>query len=161
MKAQLIACWATLALIIGVTTWQAAGRERLAREGTLVFLELAPADPRSLMQGDYMSLRYDLAGPLSPDQLQTSGWLVIRLDERQVARFVRVHAADAPLAAGELLLRYRVRGYEVWIGSDSFFFQEGQAPVYARARYAELRLDADGSTLLVGLRDGDLKRLGE
>ena len=32
-------------------------KEDLLKNGKLILLELAPVDPRSLMQGDYMSLR--------------------------------------------------------------------------------------------------------
>ena len=32
--------------------------ERLLASGETLYLELAPVDPRSLMQGDYMRLRY-------------------------------------------------------------------------------------------------------
>ncbi|MFX7329222.1 GDYXXLXY domain-containing protein, partial [Acinetobacter baumannii] len=35
-----------------------AQKEMLLKEGQLVLLPLAPVDPRSLMQGDYMALRY-------------------------------------------------------------------------------------------------------
>ncbi len=36
-------------------------KERLLAKGEVVLLPLAPLDPRSLMQGDYMRLRYQLA----------------------------------------------------------------------------------------------------
>jgi uncharacterized membrane-anchored protein len=39
------------------------------------------------------------------------------------------------------------------LGAESFFFQEGLAPVYNRARYGALHVDASGTSLLVGLAD--------
>ena len=36
-------------------------KEAVLEEGHLVLLALAPVDPRSLMQGDYMTLRYAVA----------------------------------------------------------------------------------------------------
>jgi uncharacterized membrane-anchored protein len=38
-----------------------AAKERLLAHGRIVVLELAPVDPRSLMQGDYMQLNYRVA----------------------------------------------------------------------------------------------------
>src|SRR5690606_14717090 len=36
-------------------------KERTIKEGELVLLELAPIDPRSLIQGDYMQLNYTIS----------------------------------------------------------------------------------------------------
>ena len=47
-----------------------------------------------------------------------------------------------------------------WIGPDAFFFEEGTAAQYEQARYGEFRLQPDGATLLVGLRDQALKPIG-
>jgi uncharacterized membrane-anchored protein len=38
-------------------------------------------------------------------------------------------------------------------GADSFFFQEGDADIYAQAKYSVLRVDDDGDSILVGLTD--------
>ncbi len=35
-------------------------KENILKSGKTVLLKLAPRDPRSLIQGDFMSLRYDL-----------------------------------------------------------------------------------------------------
>ena len=52
---------AALVLILVLINWQIWSKERHLAEGEVVFLELAPVDPRSLMQGDYMALRFALA----------------------------------------------------------------------------------------------------
>src|ERR1700754_1132632 len=91
---------AGLVLILGIANWAILGRERLKASGTLVYLELAPVDPRSLMQGDYMALRYAIDRP-SPESVNDA-YLVIRLDERRVANAVGWNAAPGP---GELRLR--------------------------------------------------------
>lgn len=133
-------------------------RERLLEEGRIVLLELAPVDPRSLMQGDYMALRFkvvDAAG-----QPKTDGRFVIALDDRGrgVGSFVRLHQGE-PLADNQVLLRYRVREEGVKLGTNAFFFQEGQADRFATARYGEFRVGADGEAILTGLRDAELREL--
>ncbi|HLM42582.1 MAG TPA: GDYXXLXY domain-containing protein, partial [Myxococcaceae bacterium] len=73
---------------------------------------------------------------------------------------VRRHTPDAPLAPGELLLGYKQREGRVRLGAESFFFQEGHADHYAGAKYGELRVAEDGSSVLVGLRNAERQPLG-
>lgn len=142
------------AALVGQNEWVLA-------TGTPVLLELAPVDPRSLMQGDYMNLTYSIAQwQEEMDALARDGHLVIALDENGVAKFVRIHTPETPLAPGELLLRYRVRNGRVRLGAEAFFFQEGHASRYVGARYGELRVAANWNSVLVGLRDRNRRPLG-
>ena len=149
-----------LAILVGinVTVWRF---EHAMSSGETVLLELAPVDPRSLMQGDYMRLSYALARQLgSPLQEgAATQTLVIRLDEQQVAQRVEGGTPDA-LATAQRLMQARWQQGQWWIGPDAFFFEEGTAAQYEQARYGEFRLQADGATLLVGLRDQALKPIG-
>lgn len=130
-------------------------------QGQVIFLQLAPVDPRSLIQGDYMQLNYALNNELSIlSDLPEKGQLVLKLDEQKVATFSRVYQGGA-LAPDEILLNYRRLEYgQVQVGPDSFFFQEGRAGDYAEARYAALRVADNGQSLLVGLRSETLSPLG-
>jgi uncharacterized membrane-anchored protein len=85
------------------------------------------------------------------------GKLVVALDERGVARFVRRHDGG-PLAPGEALLRFRARD-GIQLGAESFFFEEGQAERYQAAKYGELKVDDAGNSILVGLRSEELEPL--
>jgi uncharacterized membrane-anchored protein len=82
----------------------------------------------------------------------------MQVDARGVATFVRVHG-DEPLGPGEALLQFR-SGKDIRFGAESFFFQEGTAAVYDPAQYGELRVAADGASVLVGLRNEHLTPLG-
>lgn len=154
-----------LLLVLLVPNYAILQKERLLDDGTVVLLELAPVDPRSLIQGDYMRLDYAVARGLSgatgrledvgrsAPNVPRDGHIVVRLDDRGVASFVRWHDPEAPLAPGEHLLQYRRRGSTIRIATDAFYFQEGHARRYERARYGELRVDESGGSVLVGLRD--------
>ncbi|WP_456429826.1 GDYXXLXY domain-containing protein [Rhodocaloribacter sp.] len=136
-------------------------KEHLRKTGTTMFLELDVRDPRSLLQGDYMALRYVVPEAIAADTtLAPEGRFVVRLDARGVAALRRVHRPGERLGKGEHLLRYRRRGDAILLGPSAFFFQEGRGPEYASARFGEFRVDADGDALLVGLRDADLNPLG-
>lgn len=146
---------AGLVLILGIANWAIASRERLKASGTLVYLELAPVDPRSLMQGDYMALRYDIENKI-PTGL-TDGYLLYQLNDRRIARAVGWTAE--PDSQG-IYIRFRIRNGRPRIGTDAFFFEEGSAALYQSARYGEFRVAENGDALLTGLRDADLKPLG-
>lgn len=150
-----------LALALVVPLGLVTQKEYVLRHGEQVFLELAPVDPRSLIEGDYMRLAYGITRQLSWSGLEeppSDGHLVLALDARRVARLVRVDDGRA-LAGGELRLRFRRRGGGVRVGTDAFYFQEGQAERYAGAKYGELRLTGSGEAVLVGLRGPALEPL--
>jgi uncharacterized membrane-anchored protein len=160
MSARRMAILAGLAIVLIVVNWQIARKERVLRDGTSILLALAPVDPRSLIQGDYMRLDYAIARQIAGDDSWPSdGRIVIQADEDGVAAFVRRHEGEA-LQPGERLLLYRRRGGRIRIGTDAFFFEEGTAARYADARYGELRLDASGESLLIGLRDAQRRPMG-
>ena len=161
MRIRDIAVLGGLVLILAIVNWQIAAKERVLRDGELLLLELAPVDPRSLIQGDYMALNYAITRELGwhPDW-PGDGRIVVANDADGVARFVRLHMPGTPLGAAEHLLRYRRREGRIRIGPNAFFFQEGQADRYRDAHYGELRVDDGGECLLVGLRDRARQRLG-
>ena len=146
-----------LAAVLATVNVSIVRKERLLANGRQVLVELAPVDPRSLLQGDYMRLEYQLARSADASWPR-DGRLVVRLDDRGVAEFIRRDDGRAP-GPGELLLQYRRRAGRVRVGSDAFFFQEGQSERYAGAKYGELRVDRAGGSVLVGLRDEALQPL--
>lgn len=153
-----------LAILAGInaTVWR---YEHAMSSGEVVLLRLAPVDPRSLMQGDYMRLNYEIARELTSRDARTtqnkgSDTLVIRLDAHQVATLVAAGKPDR-LASDERLLQVHQSERQWQIGPDAYFFEEGTGEQYEAARYGEFRLQADGKTLLVGLRDEAYQPIGQ
>ncbi|QWL57626.1 GDYXXLXY domain-containing protein [Aeromonas jandaei] len=149
-----------LAILAGInlTVWRF---ERAMSSGEVVLLRLAPVDPRSLMQGDYMRLNYEIARELASSDARDkqSDTLVIRLDAHQVASWVADGKPDQ-LASDERLLQVHRSDRQWLIGPDAFFFEEGDGEALSSARYGEFRLQPDGKTLLVGLRDEAYQPIG-
>ena len=161
---QLALLLSGLAILAGInaTVWR---YEHAMSSGEVVLLRLAPVDPRSLMQGDYMRLNYEIARELTSRDAQTtqnkgSDTLVIRLDAHQVATLVADGKPDR-LASDERLLQVHQSERQWQIGPDAYFFEEGSGDLYQAARYGEFRLQADGKTLLVGLRDEAYQPIGQ
>lgn len=142
-----------LVLALAVPAYGIVQKERLLAGGDTVLLQLAPVDPRSLIQGDYMRLDYAITRTIEQDESwPRDGTIVVTLDAKGVATFVR-RADASPLQPGEHLLRYRKRDRRVRVATNAFYFEEGSASKYAGARYGELKVDADGNGVLVGMRD--------
>lgn len=137
-------------------------REQLLASGRTVMLELAPVDPRSLMQGDYMALRFRVAVDAfagEPEPAARDGHLVLVVDPNQVGEFRRIDNGE-PLGADEIRMRFRMRDGTPKFATNAFFFQEGDAPHYESARYGEFRVSPDGDALLVAMRGPALETLG-
>lgn len=142
--------------VFGALNYSIYSKQQIVDHGEVVLLELAPADPRSLMQGDYMRLRYDIGRSVqstsSLKDYPKRGYMVVSPDENNVARFVRFYEEGQELSKNEKLLRFhKKRG--VRIVPDSFLFQEGHAKHYEDAKYGVFKFDKNGNHLLVGLAD--------
>ena len=136
-------------------------KETLRRNGQTVYLALAPRDPRSLMQGDYMALNYEITNEMNhlqlggtSSQVPLSGVLVISLDDQNVGHFVRIHQDEA-LAPKEHLLKFHHQDWYVVIGAEKFFIPEGSGSSFDKAVFGELKVAPDGTPLLVALCDKD------
>ncbi|KPH12432.1 GDYXXLXY domain-containing protein [Chryseobacterium sp. ERMR1:04] len=135
-------------------------KEELLRNGQLVLLKLAPVDPRSLIQGDYMNLLYEISEDRYSQNIPKRGYCIVRLDHNGVAHKLRFQKETTPLNKGEYAIEYSSPDqWTVNIGAESFFFQEGQAKKYENARYGGVKIDKNGNSLLVGLYDEQLKNI--
>ena len=134
--------------------------EQTLKDGQLVLLQLAPVDPRSLMQGDYMRLNYQEASSAPVDeQTATRGYAVLRTDSNQVGEIVRLQNTLEPVNDNELVIKYKRINRRLFLGAESFFFEEGQDTLYQKAVYGGLKVNDKGQNLLVGLYDKDFHRI--
>jgi len=171
--------WRTLAILGGLALvlvvvnggiWQ---REKLLATGKVVILELAPVDPRSLMQGDYMALNFAAGREVTRLRLggerqdaedsilgyEPDGYVLLTADARGVSQPVRIQPDARPHADNEVPLRYRLRDNGVRIVTNAYFFPEGQAKRYEVAKFGELRVAENGEALLVRMLGEDLQPL--
>ena len=145
-----------LILLLGYFNWSVYQKEQTLKDGQLVLLQLAPVDPRSLMQGDYMRLNYKEASSNLPDeQTDKRGYAILRTDSNQVGEIVRLQNTLEPVNDNELVIRYKIINRRLFLGAESFFFEEGQDTLYQKAVYGGLKVDDKGQSLLVGLYDED------
>ena len=147
-------------LILGLLNYSIYEKEQVKKHGKTILLKLVPVDPRSLMQGDYMQLRYDVGSNISNEIYDTvlkdlkRGYLVIRPDTNNVAQFVRIYEEEH-LSEDEYLLFFHVEYRSISIVPDTFLFQEGHASYYEDAKYGIFKFDKSGKYILTGLADKD------
>jgi uncharacterized membrane-anchored protein len=166
-----VAALILLVIVLGLVNWSIYKKEQQLALGDVVYLELVPVDPRSLMQGDYMALRFGVADqvyselPKSQESRRwqhnvaaTDGKIVVSLNDQSVATYKALYVGQN-LQENELLMRYRVRNGTVKFATNAFFFQEGHASIYEGARYGQFRVDEKGELLLVAMHDEHLKKL--
>lgn len=153
----------TVMLVLAISNYSIVQRENILRHGQVVLLELAPVDPRSLMQGDFMALRYKM--PLEvfsqrETKIMQDGIMVLNLDKNNVASFSHFDNTDT-LTDNQVRFQYRIRNGVPKMASDAFFFEEGRADEFAEAHYGEFRVNAEGIAILTGLRDRQFNLLGQ
>lgn len=166
-RVVIVATTLLILAVVNAAIWQ---KEQHLAEGEVVYLALAPVDPRSLMQGDYMALNFALSNEIRralqsrrDDDAPRSrdGYAIVRVDERRIAHFQGLAEGQSTLDNDERRLHYRLRNGQVRLATDAFFFQEGHAERYEAASYGRFRVNDQGEPLLESLHDNDLDGLGD
>jgi uncharacterized membrane-anchored protein len=158
-------------IILASVNYTIYQREALLENGQIVLLKLAPVDPRSLMQGDYMRLRFAIERTVlddtksEDDKLATlldnmdQGIFIVELDANSVATYKGIYTGES-LEAGKIKMQFRIRNNKLRLATHAFFFEEGTGDIYSKAEYGEFRVAENGELLLNSMRDKDFKVLG-
>jgi uncharacterized membrane-anchored protein len=153
---------ATLVITLAVVNWSIYKKEQLLADGKIVYLKLAPVDPRSLMQGDYMALRYaivsDISNALNVDDTIHDGFVQLQLDDTSVGTFLSVN--DSVGTKEGVFAQFRQRAGQIKIATNAYFFEEGSGHQLEKAEYGKFRVNHNGELLLVSLVDSTFTVLG-
>ncbi|WP_151744682.1 GDYXXLXY domain-containing protein [Acinetobacter calcoaceticus] len=137
-----------------------------------IFIELKPVDPRSILQGDYMALAYELnlqtPKPLAEKENETLNQRIfnyasihakVSLDSHN--KVIRTILEPNNLSAEQtLILKNPENRYQaLYPASRSFLFAEGLAQCYQKAKYAEFKVNTKGEAILFDLRGEGLQPL--
>ena len=151
--------WLLLTIVVQllIVTALIASKEILLRTGQTVKLELAPLDPRSLLQGDYVRLNYKISQLPSEVALGDNYrvQLVLHPDENGVSQFKEVYNKDKRLAPSEVVITGWRRGdrNRLSYGIESYFDPEGTGlDVERSAKYGIVKVNKHGDAMLDSLR---------
>lgn len=165
---SLILAMVTILLLVGLVSKS----EWHLHHSKSIFIQLKPVDPRSILQGDYMALAYELnlqslkalAGSESEalDQVifnhSTVPAKVILDSQNRVVRTVL--DTNNSFAGQNLILKNPENRFQaLYPASRSFLFAEGLAQCYEKAKYAEFKVNPKGEAILFDLRGKELQPL--
>ena len=174
-KVKPLVALAVVLLILIPLNYKVQQFEDVLATGKPVVLKIAPVDPRSLMQGDYMALSYAILNDIRANLNESEDGVIlakekkhpnkvyalIHQDEQGVATLCRVEDSlpnDFKDCAADVYLPVNNFKWLPELPSQEYFFAEGKGQHYAQAEYAEYRFK-DGILLLARLLDKDLKAL--
>ena len=174
-KVKPLVALAVVLLILIPLNYKVQQFEDVLATGKPVVLKIAPVDPRSLMQGDYMALSYAILNDIRANLNESEDGVIlakekkhpnkvyalIHQDEQGVATLCRVEDSlpnDFKDCVANVYLPVNNFKWLPELPSQEYFFDEGKGQHYAQAEYAEYRFK-DGILLLARLLDKDLKAL--
>ena len=129
-------------------------KERHIRHGEQIKLQLEPIDPRSLIQGDYVRLQYDISTIEGVDE-----WgkvqVILRKDDTGVHRFVGIYSVNGKKGnphlyrESDVLVNGNIYGNTIIYGIETYFVPEKTGlNIQQRARFAYVRVSQSGDALL-------------
>lgn len=147
-----------IVLQLGWVGYHTVIKEKLLASGTSIKLELAPIDPRSLLQGDYVILNYDISTlpetiaqslndqGIFEDQLQ----IVLQSGSNGVYHINRLYDPNAALQTNEVLITGKLDyGNQIIYGIENYFVPEGTGlDVQQKTKFAYIRVNPQGDALL-------------
>ncbi len=110
-----------------------ADREYDLRSGREVVLQALPVDPRSVFQGDYAILTYEISRPPSGMKIEPGSTVFVRLEEGPEVWRAVAYETSRP-RDGTFIRGVLKSGREVDFGLGTFFVPEGTGHVVERAR---------------------------
>ena len=143
-----------------------------------IYVKLQPVDPRSLIQGDYMALNYDLYFGGKPPQATSTDVQIAQdrttenlereyfIDQASILSYVLLDAQHRvirtsfnpdlltmyPNSSTKLILKNSENTFDgLYPAARSYLFAEGLEACYRDAQYAALKVKKNGQPLLVGL----------
>lgn len=146
-----------IALQLSYIGYHTAASESLLANGAQVKLQIEPLDPRSLLQGDYVTLNYSISTPPAAvmTELESRPGLsrvkvVLRPDASGVYVFDRLYKNGDKLAVQEILINGTVSGWSsIYYGIETYFVPEGTGTeTEQNARFAYVKVGKNGDALL-------------
>ena len=127
-------------------------REVALRTGTEVVLQTVPVDPRSLLQGDYAILDYEIARlPEWMDGLSVGSTVYVALQEERDVWTSSSYTEERSHVAGEVFIKGRIdRIGRADFGIGTYFVPEGTGHIVERAQDVKVvvSVDEDGNAVI-------------
>ena len=148
-----------LLLLMIVFGYSVIKEEKNLKRATF-YIKTVPVDPRSLIQGDYMVLNYDIAESARMEIGNIrKGYIRIKINDLKIAEFIRIDEEYLPPSNNEISIQFQKNGSNIDIGVNSYLFQEGTGNKFQKAQYAEIIELKNGKLRLKNLLDKDFIKI--
>ncbi len=148
-----------LLLLMIVFGYSVIKEEKNLKRATF-YIKTVPVDPRSLIQGDYMVLNYDIAESARMEIGNIrKGYIRIKINDLKIAEFIRIDEEYLPPSNNEISIQFQKNGSNIDIGVNSYLFQEGTGNKFQKAQYAEVIELKNGKLRLKNLLDKDFIKI--
>ena len=158
-KKQWLLISTVILLQLSILGYQVLSNDKLLSEGKVITLELAPVDPRSLIQGDYVRLQYQI-GTVELSEERNKGRAYLLLKENEVGIYQttkilnrKIDPTKISLAADEVIITGKYNGYDqIIFGIESYFVPEGTGlEVERNAKFAKVAVSKKGDSILLSV----------
>jgi uncharacterized membrane-anchored protein/uncharacterized membrane protein len=152
--------WLVVILMVSFVTFNGVKNEVALQSGKEVRLALAPVDPRSMLQGDYVTLRYDISTLPGTTDLPANKKIKVVLTPTSEGLYeyggyykIKGHWNKPYESSDDHIV---VNGttysdHDVQYGIESFFIQEGAGQVFEDKTLAIIKVSENGNALLIEL----------
>ncbi|MBO1001362.1 GDYXXLXY domain-containing protein [Pseudogracilibacillus auburnensis] len=145
-------------LQLGFISYQSYTNETLLKEGELIKLELMPIDPRSMLQGDYIILRYGITEMEQTDdyRLWNKKIKVVLRENNGIYDYAGYYQINGEWnkpyneEQGDIMINGKSNGpNEVVYGIESYFVPEGTGvDLQNEVEYAYVRVGKTGNAII-------------
>ncbi|WP_377888941.1 GDYXXLXY domain-containing protein [Alkalihalobacillus sp. R86527] len=147
-------------IMVTMITYQGFYDEWIVQNGSEIKLKLAPIDPRSMLQGDYVRLRYDISNLDDTTDIQGRKKVKVVLVKNEEGYY---EYSGYYQVGGEWNKGYKPLKTDVFIkgilnsngsahyGIESFFIEEGSGEEYEAMNYAIVKVGSNGNAILTEL----------
>ncbi len=121
-------------LQVAFITYVTFDKEQHLQYGQQMKLQLEPVDPRSLIQGDYVRLQYEISTIEGMNEWGKAQ-VILRKDETGVHRFVGVYSLNGKqrdsdmYREGDVLVNGNIYGNTIIYGIETYFVPEKQEEI--------------------------------
>ncbi|MFC3884010.1 GDYXXLXY domain-containing protein [Bacillus songklensis] len=155
--------WVPIVLVILVQlsaiSVQAGKSESLLAHGELIKLELQPVDPRSLLQGDYIVLRYSISNVTISPEPRPNEKISIKLAKNEhgvyeySGSFVMGKPENPEQGDVDVWITGRYKGSgNIEYGIENYFVSEGTGlDLQQKVNYAKVKVSKNGDAILVSV----------
>ena len=131
-------------------------KETILRNGTDIVLQVEPVDPRSILQGDYVQLSYNIS-QIDTNERYDRVYVLLEKDANGIYQIKEIYdtikeARDKQTKEHQVIVTGKANGDTITYGIENFFIEEGTGiEVEQNAKYANIKVGSNGDAILISI----------